>query len=105
MQIEAPKNLGKTGRAFWKKVMSEYVLTEAHDLERLRQACKCLDDIAQAEERVKKDGPFHTDRYGGLKEHPGARVIRENRALFLRFIRELRLDLTTGPESRPPSNY
>jgi len=105
MRKKTPNNLGKTGKSFWNKVMSEYILSDAHDLQRLLLAAQCLDDIAQAEERVKKDGPFHTDRYGGLKEHPGARVIRENRALFLRFIRELRLDLTTGPESRPPSNY
>jgi len=98
--------LQANGRRFWQKIMSEYVvLEEAHDLERLSMACKCLDDIHQGEEQIKLDGMYVRDRYGGVKEHPAAKVIRDNRIIFCRIIRELALDIETPSESRPPRAY
>lgn len=103
--IKTPSDLEKSGRQFWKKVTSEYVLTEAHDLERLKMACRCLDEIAEAEQEVKINGMFVTNRYGNRVEHPAVKSMRDNRTLFCRIIRELGLDLETGPESRPPRQY
>jgi phage terminase small subunit len=88
-----------------KKVMGEYVLEEAHDLERLAMAASCLDDISEAEKQVKLDGVFVRDRYGQVKENPASKVIRENRVIFCRIIRELGLDIETSPESRLPRKY
>ena len=51
-----PKELNATGRKFWRRVLSEYDLQDSHDLERLSMAAKCLDDLSEAEERVKTDG-------------------------------------------------
>jgi len=105
MKAKTPAGLQANGRRFW-KIMSEYVvLEEAHDLERLSMACKCLDDIHQGEEQIKLDGMYVRDRYGGVKEHPAAKVIRDNRIIFCRIIRELALDIETPSESRPPRAY
>ena len=105
MKAKTPAGLQANGRKFWRKVMSEYVLEEAHDLERLSMACKCLDDIHQGEEQIKLDGMYVRDRYGQVKEHPAAKVIRDNRIIFCRIIRELALDIETPSESRPPRAY
>jgi phage terminase small subunit len=99
-----PKSLKSEGRAFWRKVLSEFDLQEAHDLERLSMAGKCLDDLSEAEKRVETDGMFTTNRYGSTVEHPGLRIIRDSRALFLKIIREACLDVTSG-DSRPPRRY
>ena len=101
---KAPNGLNSPGKRFWKKVLSEYDLQESHDLERLAMACKCLDDLAEAEKRVKSDGMFVTNRYGNLVEHPGIKLVKDSRTLFIKIIREMCLDLTTG-ESRPPRRY
>lgn len=105
MKIQkAPKGINSKGRKFWRKVLSEYELADAHDLERLAMACKCLDTLADAEERVKLDGLFSINRYGSTVEHPGIKMIRDNRMLFVKIIRELNLDIP-APEPRPPRSY
>lgn len=104
-EVKAPKELRTpAGRNFWKKVLKEYELTETHDLERLSMAAKCLDDISEAEERVRKDGMFVKNRYGSTIEHPGMKTIKDCRLLFVKIIRELALDIS-APESRPPRKY
>ena len=101
----APNNLKTHGKAFWKKVMAEYVLEDSHDLERLTHACSCLDTIDEAEKIVAKEGYFINDRFQQRREHPGLKTIRDNKVVFCRIIRELRLDLETGPDNRPPRQY
>jgi hypothetical protein len=96
--------LKKAGKTFFEAVQADYAMEEAHDLARLEMAARCLDDIIEAEAAIKKDGAFVADRYGGTREHPAAKAIREYRALFLRIIRELALDLDVI-ESRPPRKY
>jgi len=101
--MKYPKDLKKTGRAFWKRVLTEYQLEEAHDLQRLQMAARCLDDIDDAEKKIETDGMFVTDRYGQIKEHSAGKVQRENRIIFCRIIRELALDLSE--DTRPPRQY
>lgn len=99
-----PKELDTQGRKFWRKVLAEYDLQESHDLERLNLAAKCLDDLFEAENRVKIDGMFVTNRYGNLVEHPGIKIIKDSRTLFIKIVREMCLDITAG-DSRPPRRY
>lgn len=103
--MRCSKDLKKTGRDFWKRVLKEYEMVDAHDLTRLHMACRCLDDITEAEKQIEEDGHFVKDRYGQTKEHPGGKVIRDNRTLFCRIIRELALDITEPGDSRPPRQY
>jgi len=106
MKIQrAPSGLQTPGKRFWKRVLSEYELEEAHDLERLKMACKCLDDLEEAEQRIKKDGMFVTNRYGNTTEHPGVKMIKDSRLLFVKIIRELALDIVNPGDSRPPRQY
>ena len=106
MKIKTPpKELQAAGRAFWRKVLGEFSLTDSHDLERLGMAAKCLDDLAEAEQRVRLDGMFAVNRYGNTIEHPGLKVIRDTRLLFVKIIRELGLDIVNPQETRPPRLY
>ncbi len=100
---QTPKGIKGVGKRFWKKVLSEYELIDAHDRERLKMACKCLDDLAEIEARVEADGRFTVNRYGSVVPHPGLKEIKDNRMLFTKIIREMGLDLAT--ESRPPRQY
>ena len=100
-----PSGLQAPGKKFYKKVMHEYEMEEAHDLQRLFMACRCLDEIAEAEEVVRNEGRFILDRFKQQKEHPAAKAIRENKVLFCRIIRELGLDLAIPGDSRPRRQY
>ena len=104
-KILPPDSLEETGAKFWEKVLSEYDLIDTHDLERLSMASKCLDDLATIEARIKTDGMFTTNRYGATVEHPGVKMIRDTRMLFIKIIRELGLDIVTPGDSRPPRQY
>jgi len=105
VKMDIPKSLKTQGRKFYQKVLVECAdLREIHDLERLKMAGKCLDDIAEAEKQIKKDGRYVLDRYNQTKEHCAQKTIRENRIIFCRIIRELGLDLEV-PEPRPPRQY
>ena len=105
MKIQrAPVGLQAPGKKFWKKVLSEFDLTEGHDLERLKQACGCLDDISESQEVVKAEGRFIFDRFQQRKENPASKATRDNKTLFCRIVRELALDIVTG-DPRPPRQY
>jgi phage terminase small subunit len=102
---KSPNGLQTSGKNFWKKVLSEYDLSESHDLERLSMACRLLDEISDDEKLVRTEGRFMPDRFHQKREHPAARAIRDNRTLFCRIIRELCLDIVTPGDSRPPRQY
>lgn len=100
-----PDGLQEAGQRFWVAVMAEYALTEAHDLARLFQACRSLDEISDAEAVIQETGRFITNRFGELKENPASVAIRECRTALLRALREMGLNLTTGPDARPRPRY
>ena len=102
---KTPNGLQGSGKKFFKKVLSEYILSESHDLERLFMACRCLDEISAAEKIVVMEGRFIEDRFKQKREHPAGKAIRDNKVLFCRIIRELGLDLEGTQESRPPRQY
>jgi phage terminase small subunit len=103
--LRPPGALKAAAKKFWKKVLSEYVLSDAHDLQRLALAAGCLDEIAGAEIILRAEGYFTLDRYGGRRENPAAKSVRENKIIFCRIIRELGLDLEGAKESRPTRQY
>lgn len=57
----------------------------------IEQAGQVLDRIIEAEGQVAEDGLMAAARGGGMKVHPLVRVITDDRALLLRYVRELGL--------------
>ncbi|HOD36807.1 MAG TPA: hypothetical protein PLR20_05755 [Syntrophales bacterium] len=102
---EPPSTLKEAGRKFWIAVLKEFEIRDAHDLARLERACLFLDDEDQAMKAIESDGMFIRNRYGGLVEHPGTKIIQQSRIGFLRAVREIAIDLGSIPESRPPGLY
>ena len=97
--------LGKAGLKFRKQILKDFVIEERHDLKRLDLAAHCLDRIAECQDIVKKEGLIILDRFEQKKEHPAAKIERDNKTLFVRILRELGLDLEKQEESRPPAQY
>ena len=82
----APAHLKKEGRKFWKGVLLEIDLEEAHVLKFLENSCQCLDRILQAREQIEIDGSYFKDRFGQPKEHPALKTERDNKVLFARLM-------------------
>jgi hypothetical protein len=102
---KAPTGLRGPGRRFWKAATRERVFSESHDLARLLIGARTLDEIAADEATLATEGRFTVDRWGRRVAHPALKSLQENRALFLRVIRELALDLVAPEDSRPPRQY
>jgi hypothetical protein len=64
-----------------------------------------LGEVADAERVVSEEGRFIHDRFQQRREHPAAKMIRDNKTLFCRIIREMGLDIQGHTESRPPRQY
>lgn len=104
-KIRPPAFLKERGRKFFNKVIAEFVFENAHEIELLGSAAGELDSQVESQKSVDRDGYYILNRYGKLIEHPALKSLRDSRALFIRIIREMGLDLTTGPESRQPRKY
>ncbi len=104
-KIKPPIYLKERGKKFFSKVTSEFVFENQHEIELLGAAGGELDSQVESQTAIDVDGYYITNRYGKLIEHPAVKSLRDSRALFMRLIREMGLDLTTGPESRLPRKY
>jgi P27 family predicted phage terminase small subunit len=106
MKKHTPKHLNDAGKAFWKKVLSEYQFENEHDFKRLALCCECLDNIAVARKEIAEKGSFYTDRFKQPKPHPGYALIKDNMIVFTRILRELSLDIEPPADAqRPPKLY
>jgi P27 family predicted phage terminase small subunit len=101
-QPKAPAHLKVDGTSFWKRVLTDYVIEDAHDLARLQVVCEALDRIAECRDRIAQDGAWVEGRFG-LKQHPALVMEDRQRATFLKAVRELSLDLVESQPTRPPS--
>jgi len=101
----APSHLKTEGKKFWRQVLRDFDLSDAHHLKILESACQCLDRIEQAKDDLKKDGLYFIDRFGQPKERPSNKTERDNKVLFARLLRELALDINFPEDARPPRQY
>jgi hypothetical protein len=92
--------LGPDGLWFWKKAIAEREIEQAHDVERVLIACRILDELRSDERLVEKEGRYVRGRFNRSYQHPAIRVIQENRAIFVRVIRELGLDVIDDRQER-----
>jgi P27 family predicted phage terminase small subunit len=92
-----PKSLGKTGRQFWQSVLESYLLEDAHHLRLLENACTSLDRAAAARDAIAADGVTTKNRFGEIVAHPAVNIERQSMNAFRQNVRELGLDLESGP--------
>ena len=93
-----PAYLGKAGRTWFRKVIADYQFDTAPEIELLVQAAATLDRIEQCREAIKQDGMTAPTAGGGCKPHPCLNAERDNRTLFARLNRELRLNQPVDDE-------
>jgi phage terminase small subunit len=98
----APAYLSDDTKAFWAAIVSTWSL-EVHHLELLGAACECLDKIEAARRIVAQEGIVIRDRFDKPQEHPAGKLIRNEKTLLAKLLRELSLDSQRPEEySRPP---
>ncbi|HYF48873.1 MAG TPA: P27 family phage terminase small subunit [Planctomycetota bacterium] len=98
-----PRKLGAKGRAFWRQIVTEYVLEPQH-LAILEQACICLDRCEECRTDVAKNGAVLMDRFEQVKPNPAADLEIKYMRNFKAHLRELQLDVAPADQgySRPP---
>lgn len=97
-----PRGLRGKAKTFWQKVCRDFVL-EPHHYDVLEQACWSLQRAEEAREIVNTEGQFYrNEKTGALLRHPAVATEEKARAMFLRGLRELGLDIAAD-EARPPA--
>ena len=87
-----PAGLLDAGRNLWRTVMVEYQFKDSGGLAMLEVAARALDRAADCAEQIARDGALLITKHGP-KDHPLLRHETANRALAVRIIRQLGLDL------------
>jgi P27 family predicted phage terminase small subunit len=101
MPKQAPQHLRKPTRDWWRQVVSDYEL-EPHHVRLLTLAAEAWDRAQEARETIDREGAYYQDRFGQPKGHPALATERDSRIAFARLMRELDLDGSPAPDSRPP---
>jgi len=106
------KVLGRRGRRLWDSVVSRDGLDlelDEHEQVLLVEACRTVDLIDQLDAAVRRDGPL-VESPQGVKAHPAAVEVRQQRIALARLMGVLRLPAgeqdavkkpSQGPSGRP----
>jgi hypothetical protein len=90
--LSPPAGLADAGRKLWCSIMGEYAIADSGGLMLLEQAARALDRAEDCSARVAVDGPLLLTKQGP-KDHPLLRHETANRALAVRILARLGLDV------------
>lgn len=96
-----PPHLTAATRQWWQDVVEAYEL-DSHHIRMLSIAAQCWDEHDTATALVRKEGLVVTMPSGASRPHPAIRIANEARALFLRTLRELDLDMEAPASAKRP---
>lgn len=102
-----PTHLLKPGADLWRKMVTEYGITDPAGLALLATAAECLDRMRAAQKAIKQHGEIVVDRYGAPKLNPACNLEKDARNGMMAAFRALNLDLEPlrdGP-GRPASSF
>ena len=85
-----PKGLGEEGRKLWRGVLSAYVLRPDERLV-LESACRCADLVARLAREMEGQPLVSVGSMGQEREHPLLSEQRQQRALMVRTLAQLKL--------------
>jgi len=98
-----PKHLSDAARKWFRETAKQFEFETSAEWELLTQAAGCLHRIEQARAAIEEHGLCVPTAADGVKPNPACGIERDNRILFSRIVRELRLnDNQTDDETRPP---
>ncbi len=89
----APKGLSAESKRWWKKLLSEYEISDSGGRLLLEEMLRALDRLRGAQGILQAEGVVIEDRFGQKKTHPAVLVERDSRSQFLTALRNLNLDL------------
>lgn len=89
----APSNLSKEGKAWWKKLLIEYDISDQGGLLILQTAMEAFDRMRQAQKAIETEGATFADRFNQLKSNPLLTVERDARSQMLAALKQLNFDL------------
>jgi hypothetical protein len=85
-----PRDLGKSGREFWRDVQSSYSITDPAGLSLLEVACRALDRMAEARAVIERDG-LVIAKTG--RANPACKIEQDSANRYLSAHRALHLDI------------
>jgi len=88
----APAHLSREARALWKKLVTEYVITDEGGLAILKSGLESYDRATSARKQIDREGLTFRDRFGASKPHPLIACERDARAQWLSALKLLNLD-------------
>jgi len=94
----------KSSREFFKKISKDFNLEE-HNKKILILACECLDQINTGQKILEKEGNYYKNRFEELRPNPALKEIKDNKSIFLRYMKQLNLDVefrTEAGAGHPP---
>jgi P27 family predicted phage terminase small subunit len=97
----APSHLSAASKKWFREVVSAYELEPSH-LRLLTLAAEAWDRATEARKVLAEEGIITHDRYNKPKAHPCVAIERDSRLAFARLLRELDLDASAPPDTRPP---
>ena len=96
---KAPDGLSKAGASWWKRLHTEFDLSDEAALFLLESALRAFDRMNEAAEIIKERGIVVTDKFGQLKTNPATAVERDSRAAMHAALKALNLDVL--PPQKP----
>ena len=100
-----PAGLGETGLNVWRSVQAQYRIDDAGGVAMLETACRALDRAQDCAAQIQHDGPVLFTKQGP-RDHPLLRHEVANRALALRALSKLGLDVEpVRPTGRPGRGF
>jgi P27 family predicted phage terminase small subunit len=85
-----PKHLSTDAKRFWRRIVSEFVLEDAHT-RLLQHACESWDQAEACRKILADEGLTMADRFGQQREHPAAKSQRDYMHRFAQNLKALGL--------------
>jgi P27 family predicted phage terminase small subunit len=89
----APSHLSTEGKSWWRKIVTEYEISDDTGLLMLQTALESFDRMRSAQRVIKREGQSTRDRFGQPKAHPLLTVERDSRSGMLAALKAMNLDM------------
>lgn len=101
-----PAHLSREAQRWWRKLCSEFELSDSTAQILLESALSSFDKWQTARKVLSKEGDFIFDRFHQRRAHPALQVERDSKILMLKSFAALHLDIEPLQNSvgRPPGS-
>lgn len=93
MVKQPPKNLSAEAKSWWKKITTEYDISDEAGFLILQTALEAFQTMREAQKIIKKEGMTNNDRFGQPRMHPACTIERDARGQFMQGLKALNLDI------------